>query len=72
MGLMYKIRGSFGKKEINGKEVLCYCKKVTRDEVNKAIANGARSVEEVGRVTKAGTVCGTCKSEIQKMIDRRS
>ncbi len=49
--------------------LICKCRKVTEEEIVKAIKNGATTVEAVGEVTKAGTGCGGCKPKIQKLID---
>ena len=49
--------------------IVCNCRKVTEEEIVKAIKNGATTVEAVGEATKAGTGCGSCKSKIQELID---
>jgi NAD(P)H-nitrite reductase large subunit len=40
--------------------------------VRDAIAAGADSVEALGVVTKAGTGCGSCKSELAQLLPRPS
>lgn len=49
--------------------IVCNCRKVTEEEIVKAIKSGATTVEAVGEVTKAGTGCGRCKPRIQELID---
>jgi NAD(P)H-nitrite reductase large subunit len=36
-----------------------------------AIAGGANSVLELGQLTKAGTGCGSCRTEIAQLIALR-
>ena len=43
---------------------------VTESEVREAIiSKKLKTVEEVGEATKAGTGCGGCKENIQKLLD---
>ena len=48
-------------------EIVCNCMGVTAGEIQDAIEGGASTVEQVQEVTGAGTVCGGCLEEIQKM-----
>jgi len=48
---------------------ICLCKNVFEEEIINAIQNGAKTVKEVSKKTKAGTGCGTCIPKIQKLID---
>ena len=50
-------------------EIVCNCMGVTAGEIQDAIEGGASSVEQVQEVTGAGTVCGGCLEEIQKMME---
>jgi bacterioferritin-associated ferredoxin len=49
----------------------CICWAVTADELSAAIDEGAETVESVGRVTGAGTCCGTCQVRIESMLSER-
>lgn len=51
---------------------VCHCRAVTDRQINDAIANGARSVEEVSAATGAGTVCGGCIPEIERLCTKTS
>ena len=43
---------------------VCSCKDVTLGEIVHAIKDqNAKSIEDIGRITDAGTACGCCKSE---------
>lgn len=51
-------------------EEICHCKKVNRTEIISAIKTlRLKTVDEVGKATKAGTGCGGCKRYIQKILN---
>lgn len=51
-------------------EIICNCNEIYRSEIVKAIKeNGLKTVEEVGEVTTAGTICGGCIDDIQAILD---
>ena len=47
---------------------LCHCRSIQAKVVDEAIVAGADTVERVSRETLAGTGCGTCRPEIQKIM----
>jgi bacterioferritin-associated ferredoxin len=47
---------------------VCLCEGVTRSTILKEIANGARSVAEIGGRCGAGTVCGKCQGNIALLL----
>jgi bacterioferritin-associated ferredoxin len=47
---------------------VCLCRVVTRKTIEAAIANGARTVEEVGERCAAGTDCGKCQRNIVRLL----
>lgn len=50
---------------------VCTCMAVTQREIVEAVSErGLRSVREVGDHTRAGTGCGTCRADIQALLDR--
>jgi len=51
--------------------LVCACFAVRRDAIGAAIAAGAESVEAVGRATRAGTNCGSCRAEIRQLVGSR-
>ncbi len=51
-----------------GARTVCNCHRVDEAGIVGAIAGGACSVELVGGVTKAGTGCGSCRGEIEQLI----
>ena len=48
---------------------VCLCEAVSDHQIREAIENGASSVGEVMRCTRAGTRCGSCRTEIAPSID---
>ena len=51
--------------------IVCACNNVGKTTILSAIAGGARTLNAVGDVTKAGTSCGSCRAEIQGMLNGR-
>jgi nitrite reductase (NADH) large subunit len=50
--------------------LICNCHKVSQSAVREAIAAGADSIDALGIATKAGTACGSCKSELAQLLPR--
>lgn len=48
--------------------VICHCKNVDYITIRKAMIEGARTVEEIQEKTGAGTGCGSCIGEIEKIL----
>ncbi|HEX4458326.1 MAG TPA: FAD-dependent oxidoreductase [Polyangia bacterium] len=48
--------------------VVCNCHKVTEQSLRAAVANGADSLPALCDATKAGTGCGSCKTELEQLI----
>ena len=48
--------------------IVCACFSVGQNQIDAVIAGGAGSVEAVGARLKAGTNCGSCKTEIAKRL----
>jgi bacterioferritin-associated ferredoxin len=52
-------------------EELCHCRSVAAETVDQAIVSGAHTCEIVSRQTSASTACGTCRPDVQNIIDFR-
>ena len=52
--------------------LVCNCHKVTEGQLCDAVAAGADSVEALCAATKAGTGCGSCKSELTQILSKAS
>lgn len=50
--------------------VICPCMGVTESDVQRAVANGARTLEDVESATGAGTRCGRCVGAIDACLQR--
>ncbi|MEN0060144.1 MAG: (2Fe-2S)-binding protein [Bdellovibrio sp.] len=50
---------------------VCHCRSVSTHTIDQAVIAGAHSTEVVSRQTSASTNCGTCRPEVQKIIDYR-
>lgn len=50
--------------------VICPCMGVTEADVIQAVANGARTLEDVEAATGAGTRCGRCVGELEACVQR--
>jgi NAD(P)H-nitrite reductase large subunit len=47
---------------------VCVCNEVSRSTIQNAIAGGAHDIAEIGRLTLAGTGCGTCRGELAALV----
>lgn len=52
----------------NDGPIICTCMSVGAARINKAIECGASTIREVGKITDAGTNCGSCRMEIQQIL----
>jgi nitrite reductase (NADH) large subunit len=48
--------------------MICNCHKVTDATIRLAVSGGAQSVEAVGAATRAGTGCGSCRTDIARLV----
>ena len=48
---------------------VCSCFSVGVKQIAAAVAGGCVTVDAIGRALQAGTNCGSCRSEIQEIID---
>jgi nitrite reductase (NADH) large subunit len=48
---------------------ICDCNAVAKDQIVEAVLNGARSLRAVCEQTRAGTGCGSCRPEVQRIVD---
>jgi assimilatory nitrate reductase catalytic subunit len=55
--------------DLDASPVVCACLSVTLDTVNGAIRDGAaHSVADLGKLTGAGTSCGSCLPELKRIV----
>jgi assimilatory nitrate reductase catalytic subunit len=53
---------------VDSSPIVCVCHQVSAGQVSDAMARGCRSSEAVGKFCQAGTNCGSCLPEINKML----
>ncbi len=56
-------------------KIICRCEEITEDEIIEAISNGARSVTEIKKFTRAGMgLCQgrTCRKSIERILARET
>ena len=49
--------------------IICSCFQVGSNEITAAILEGADTVKDIGARLSAGTNCGSCRSELQSLLD---
>ena len=50
-------------------EVVCTCLGTTVQDLADAIANGAKSFDEVVAATDVTTICGVCEDSVREIVD---
>ncbi len=53
----------------DGGAIVCSCMQVGINSIQRSIGNGCFTVQSVGDSCGAGTQCGTCRSEITRLIE---
>ena len=48
--------------------IICHCKQVSYVDIRKAMVGGARTLEEIQEITGAGTGCGGCIGEVERIL----
>lgn len=48
--------------------VLCLCNNVSREDLENAVKGGARSYEDVQKVTRCSGSCGICEAIIRREV----
>ncbi len=51
---------------------VCLCLAISDRAIRAAVAGGARTLESLGEVSDAGTVCGGCIEELERLLRERS
>ena len=54
---------------MNMDKIVCECIGVNNGQVKEAVENGATTLEEVAEITGAGTGCGACNDDLQRLVD---
>jgi bacterioferritin-associated ferredoxin len=51
--------------------IVCFCHPTSDRDLDAAIDDGARTVEDIGRRCGAGTGCGTCVEDLRERLAER-
>ena len=51
---------------------ICHCWHVQLRRIEAAIDAGATTVQAIGAVTRAGTGCGTCRFDLEELLEARA
>lgn len=51
-------------------KIVCNCYSITNGTIKEAVDNGATTLEEVQEATGAGTVCGACLDDVQRLVEQ--
>ncbi|MBM3562113.1 MAG: nitrate reductase [Alphaproteobacteria bacterium] len=62
------LSGRSGRQIANDGPLICSCFGVGQKKIEAAIAQGCRTAPEVGKATRAGSNCGGCRPEIERLI----
>ncbi len=54
---------------MNLDKIVCNCFNVTNGMIKDAVDAGAGTLEEVQAATNAGTACGACLDDVQRLVD---
>jgi assimilatory nitrate reductase catalytic subunit len=62
------LAGRGGADVVDCGSIVCVCNHVGRNTILDAISNGANTLHAVGVATMAGTSCGSCRSDIKRLM----
>ncbi|MGE5394427.1 MAG: bacterioferritin-associated ferredoxin [Candidatus Saccharibacteria bacterium] len=51
------------------RRLVCVCNVVTENEILQVLKKGARSTADIQLMTRAGTSCGRCLMEIDRIVE---
>ncbi|MFN8847061.1 MAG: (2Fe-2S)-binding protein [Bdellovibrionales bacterium] len=67
--LILKLKGQW--MHVYQHEEVCHCRNVSLESLEQAIFLGAHSPEMISKWTSATTACGTCRSDVEKILHFR-
>lgn len=53
---------------MNLDKIVCNCLNVTNGMIKEAVDSGASTLEDVQEITGAGTVCGACLDDVERLV----
>jgi bacterioferritin-associated ferredoxin len=67
--LILKLQGKW--QHVYTQDEVCHCRTVSLETVEQALFLGAQTPEMVSKWTSASTACGTCRPDVEKIIQFR-
>lgn len=64
----FETSGQIERKRTAMRLVICRCKLVSNQDIEKCVAKGMKTFEEVSAHTFAGTGCGSCIGQVEQII----
>lgn len=55
---------------MNYDKIVCNCMSVTNGMIKDAVDAGAYTLDEVQEATGAGTVCGACLEDVERLVEQ--
>ena len=49
--------------------IICDCMGTSLEDIKNAVANGAKTVDDIKETTEAGTICCGCDCEIEEALN---
>ena len=49
-------------------KIVCTCYGISNGKIKEVVDNGATTLEEVQDVTGAGTACGACLADVERLV----
>ncbi len=49
-------------------KLICGCVSIYKSDIEKAVQEGARTFNDIQKITGAGTSCGNCRPLVEKII----
>lgn len=53
-------------------DIICHCRRIDRQAIERAINQGAKSLETISSATGAGSECGCCQVYIKELLGEKS
>lgn len=66
----YERNGMKDKKRDENEIIICKCMNITEKDIEDSVLEGVRTYEQLQEHTKAGTVCGECKDDSIRVMER--
>ena len=54
----------------NGSMIICHCFGVSEKQIIEAINNGAKTMDDITKMTSSGLACGRCRENIEKILKK--